>query len=86
MTGDLDQMFSPERMAIVGASEDLPIFRSFYRNITTHGSEREIYLVNPNREAVRGKKCYSSVTAIEGTVDLAAILVPAPNGHCSDKV
>lgn len=79
MNENISQIFDVDQLAIIGASEDVPIFGSLYNNITTYGAEQDLFLVNPNRETVRGKDCYSSVTEINEPIDLAVIIVSAPH-------
>ncbi len=46
------------------------------KNILTQGFKGEVYPVNPKAPEILGKKAYPSVTAIEGSVDLAVIVTP----------
>jgi acetyltransferase len=76
---DLSTLFSPERVAVVGAT-DRPgsVGRALVENLGSF--EGEVLAVNPNRERAFGKPCYPSVGAVPdpGTVDLAVVAVPAP--------
>lgn len=75
---DLDALMKPRSIAVVGASVDRrknsgrPI--SFLKE---HGYDGAVYPVNPKYEELLGWRCYPSLSAIEGPVDLALIALPA---------
>ncbi len=74
----LDNIFKPENIAVVGASEEKD---SIGRTIMENLMERpkgELYPVNPNRDEVLGLKSKSKVTEIPESVDLGVIATPAP--------
>ena len=74
----LHTFFEPDSVAIVGAStKPGKVGHDILRNMVTGGFQGEVYPVNPHAEEILGKKCYPRVTAIEGSVDLAVIVVPA---------
>jgi len=47
------------------------------KNIIEGGFEGRIYPVNPKAEEILGLPCYPSLAAIDGSVDVAVIVVPA---------
>jgi acyl-CoA synthetase (NDP forming) len=75
---NLEPLFRPRSIAIIGATEDparvagLPL-----KYALDHGYKGKLFPVNPNRETVRGLKCYPSVLDIPEEVDAAVIVVPA---------
>jgi acetate---CoA ligase (ADP-forming) len=75
---DLECLFRPKSIAIVGATEDprrvagLPL-----KFALDHGYKGKLFPVNQNREVVLGLKCYPSVLDIPEDVDAAMIVVPA---------
>jgi acyl-CoA synthetase (NDP forming) len=78
---DLDRFFHPKAVAVVGASDtegkpNTGITRQLRAWADRVGAT--LYPVNPGRESVDGLRCYPSVTAIEGDVDVAALLVGDP--------
>ena len=75
---NLDAIFKPRSVAIVGASRDpKAIGHQCVRNLIESGYKGKIYPVNPKADEVAGLKCYHSVTEIPDDVDIALIVVPA---------
>jgi len=75
---DLTGLFSPKRVALVGATDrDGSIGRSILENLATF--DGEVVPVNPNRESVLGQRCFPAVRAAPDpdTIDLAVVAVPA---------
>lgn len=76
---DLTYLFNPRSIALVGAS-DRPnsIGGHALANITDHSDfDGELFLVNPTKPEIGGRKCYSSVAALPQAVDVAVIVIPA---------
>ncbi|MHB8085003.1 MAG: acetate--CoA ligase family protein [Dehalococcoidia bacterium] len=70
---DLDSIFLPRNVAIIGAS-----YKDFFTWAIMAGKLKEHFFpVNPNYEEVMGKKCYSSILDIEEPVDYAILVVPS---------
>lgn len=75
---NLEKLFNPSSIAIVGASEEEgKVGNVIAKNILTLGYQGKIYFINPKHEQLFGQKCYKSLNEIEGTVDLAVIAIPA---------
>ena len=75
---DLSRLFSPRSIALVGASGDRTALSGRpYRYLRAHGYDGDLYLVNPNRDRIDGRRCYDAVDEIDRDVDLALVLVPA---------
>jgi acetyltransferase len=78
LQAELDPLFYPSSIAIVGASQNLvkpsgiPIAL-----LTLYGYSGKVYPVNPKYDQVGGWKCYPTLADIPGPVDLAIIGVPA---------
>ncbi len=71
---DLEPLFSPEKIAVVGASrEEGKTGHEVFENLH-HGFEGEVVPVNPNAETVEGEEALDEVP--EGT-DLAVVVVPS---------
>jgi acetyltransferase len=77
--GQLDRVFDPRAIAVIGASND-PEKRGFRTmlDLLNWGYEGEVYPVNPKRDRVLGREAYGSVLDIPGEVDLAFVAIPAP--------
>ena len=76
----LEKLFSPASIAVFGASERSgSVGAQLFSNLLRAGYQGELYPVNPNRDEVQGRRCYPSIAAIEGAVELAIIATPAPS-------
>ena len=74
---ELEKLFHPESIAIIGASEDLSRIGGLTLHyLRRHGYKGRVYPVNPKYDAVMGFPCYGAVTDIPGPVDLALIGIP----------
>lgn len=74
---DLNPLFRPKSVAVVGASDPdrpsgLPL-----KNLLELGYKGKIYPVNPKRDVVQGLKAYPSLLDIADEVDVAIIVIPA---------
>ena len=75
---DLRPLFHPESIAIIGASADKTKFSTLVVAVLDMmGYKGYIYLVNPNTDAIPGKKVYATVLDIPHPVDLAVLFVPS---------
>ncbi len=74
----VERLFSPKSVAIVGASDDKS--RPGGRGIDamlTQGYKGRILPVHPRLKEAQGLKCFASVNDIDGDIDLAVIALPA---------
>jgi acyl-CoA synthetase (NDP forming) len=72
-----EAVFSPKRIAIVGASADPA--KTSYRPLSyllKGGYAGDVYPVNPNAAEILGRKCCASIADLPDGVDLAYILLP----------
>jgi acetate---CoA ligase (ADP-forming) len=67
----------PKRIAVVGASAD-PAKGALLRHLNRLGFAGEVVPVNPRGGTIEGLPVVTDVRAIDGHVDLALIVVPAP--------
>ena len=75
---ELDALFSPSSVAVVGASEGTEkIGGKVLATLLRHGFPGQVYPVNPVRAEIAGLKAYPRVKDIPGPVDLALIAIPA---------
>ena len=73
VTTNLDEIFLPRSVAVVGASP-----MEFYTISLMMGKLRDhFYPVNPNYREVHGVKCYPSILDIEDSVDYVILALPA---------
>ena len=73
---DLDPLFDPGSVAVVGASPDSFYAGNLIDNLLEYGFEGELYPVNPSREEVWGRHCYDDIDEVPETVDLAVVSGP----------
>jgi acetyltransferase len=75
---NLEKIFRPRRVAIVGASERAgSVGATVQSNMIGAGFRGVVYPVNPNRESVQGIQAYPDVLSLPNTADLAIICTPA---------
>ncbi|RLG42346.1 MAG: CoA-binding protein, partial [Thermoproteota archaeon] len=76
--GELDSIFNPGSVAVVGASRTPgKLGYEILKNIIDAGFRGKIYPVNPKADEIMGLKCYHSISEIPDPVDLAVIVIPA---------
>jgi acyl-CoA synthetase (NDP forming) len=75
---DLDALFNPQSLAIVGASSDpKKLSGRAIHYMKTYGFKGKLYPVNPSSPEIQGLPAYPSVFEIPGSVDQAVIIVPS---------
>ncbi|MBN2479014.1 MAG: bifunctional acetate--CoA ligase family protein/GNAT family N-acetyltransferase [Parachlamydiales bacterium] len=80
----LDYIFSPENVALIGASEkEGSVGKTILSNLLSSDFGGKVFPVNPKRESVLGVKAYPSVKDIKEKIDLAVIATPS---HTVPKV
>ncbi len=75
---NLNRIFNPKRIAVIGASERKgSIGAKIFSNLTGAGYDGTVCPVNPFRQTVQGIAAYPSVGKIPLKIDLAVIATPA---------
>ncbi|MEM9419353.1 MAG: bifunctional acetate--CoA ligase family protein/GNAT family N-acetyltransferase [Planctomycetota bacterium] len=75
---NLDRVFNPKRVAIVGASDNTSsVGYAVLNNMIGGGFQGVVYPVNPKREAVQGIAAYKSLEELPNVPDLVVICTPA---------
>lgn len=78
MTDNLNALFYPNTIAVVGVSENPHKLGSiFFNNLLDGSFTGKAFPVNPKHQNLYGHTCYPSVSSIPEAVDQVAILVPA---------
>jgi acyl-CoA synthetase (NDP forming) len=78
MPHPLDTFFSPESIALIGASRDLEkIPGRLLSMLRKNGFPGKIYPINPNYGDIDGLKCYPSIAEVGQPIDLAVVIIPA---------
>ena len=76
---DLNKMFKPESVAVIGASNTPgKVGYIIVDNLINDGFEGEIYPVNPKGGEILGKTAYPNIKDVPGKVDLVIITIPSP--------
>lgn len=78
-TTDLSRLIHPRSIALVGAS-DRPnsIGERTLTNLVVHSRiDGDLYLVNPGKTEIMGRRCWPGVASLPDTPDVAVIVVPA---------
>lgn len=75
---DVVRLFNPGSVAVIGASSR-PGALSWWplHLVATKGFTGEIYPINPSRDEIEGLRCYDSIGAVPGPVDLAVVALSA---------
>ncbi|MCW4006134.1 MAG: bifunctional acetate--CoA ligase family protein/GNAT family N-acetyltransferase [Candidatus Bathyarchaeota archaeon] len=77
-TLNLDKIFNPQSVAIIGASDtEGSVGYAIVKNFTRLGYGGKVYFVNIRKPEILGVKTYPSVQALPEAVDLAMIATPA---------
>ena len=78
MKKNLEKLFNPVTVAIVGASDKAgSVGNAITQNLLNLGFGGEVFLVNPKYKELLGKKCYTNLNEIEKEIDLAIVVIPA---------
>jgi acetyl coenzyme A synthetase (ADP forming)-like protein len=82
LTLSLEAFFEPKAVAVIGASTNPEkLGHAVLDNLVNGGyynDDREVYPINPGADSILGLKAYPSVTDVEGSIDLAVIVIPYP--------
>lgn len=71
-------LLHPRSLAVVGVSGDPERLTGRpVRYLLEHGFSGPIYPVNPTRDQISGVRCYPTVDAVPGSIDIALVMVPA---------
>ncbi len=73
---NLDPLFYPETVAVVGASPDIVRDRAGFFHSLRQCFAGRLYPVNPRHEEMLGLKCYARVSDIPERIDYAIIMLP----------
>ncbi len=75
---NFETFFNPGSIAIIGATDGAgKVGTVITRNILKLGYQGKVFLVNPTRKELYGKKCYAKLEDIEENMDLAVVIIPA---------
>ena len=77
MDMSLESVFNPRSVAVIGASE-VPgkAAERRTRSLLEGGFDGDVYLINPKRSTLFGRKAYPNITDVSKEVDLAMVVIP----------
>ena len=73
---DLQILFNPSSIALIGASESSSRARAIFNNLKEFGYRGKIFPVHPKRDKAFGLRCYPKITDIPEVVDAFIIAIP----------
>ena len=74
---NLDRMFQPQSVAVVGASDKQGrIGTTIFNNLILGGFKGALYPINPNHHRLFGKEAYPTLEKVPDAIDLAVIAIP----------
>ncbi len=77
-SGDLDRLFRPRSLAVLGASADSTRGGGFiWWRVNRHGYLGRKYPIGRSSKELDGVKCYTSLSDIDEPVDMVIIAIPA---------
>ena len=75
-SNNLEKLFSPTSIAIVGASETRHYSKSLIGNLSQQGFDTSrIFPINPKYETISGLRCFAALEELEEAPDAVAVLV-----------
>ncbi len=75
---DLNPLFYPESIAIIGASsKKKTVGNDVAKNLVNQGYEGKIIPINPKIDELYGLKVYHDIKEVEDEIDLAVVAIPA---------
>ena len=78
MVHNLDALFDPENIAVIGASNNpLKAGYTVIYNLNQIGYPKEVFPVTMSADEILGRKCYKKLSEIEETVELVVLGTPA---------
>ena len=78
VTTNLDKIFNPQNVAIIGASDvEGSVGYAIVKNFTQMGFTGKVYFVNIRKPEILGVKTYPTVDQIPESIDLAIVATPA---------
>ena len=90
-SSSMARLLAPRSIAVIGAGRRPgKIGHELFRNLLEFGFEGPVYPVHPSSVSVAGVRAYTSVLEVPDAVDLAVVVVPAPDvpgvaRECAEK-
>lgn len=75
----LEAIFAPQALAVIGASpEPERLGHTVLKNIVSNGFPGRVYPIHPRAQTILDLPAFPSVLAVPDPIDLAVIVIPAP--------
>ncbi len=90
-SASIARLLAPRSIAVIGASRRPgKIGHELFRNLLEYGFEGPVYPVHPTATSVGGVRAYPRVVDVPDAVDVAVVVVPAPDvpavvDECAEK-
>lgn len=77
-TNDLDAVFNPNAVALIGATDRVgAVGQTILKNLTDTSFGGQVIPINPKKDEIMGLKAYKKIGDVPQHVDLAIICIPA---------
>lgn len=78
MSNNLDALFNPRNIAVVGASSN-PLKAGYIilDNLLSIGYPKKIFPINVSEKEILGIKCYKKLSEVEEKVELVILITPS---------
>ena len=73
---ELDAIFNPKNVAVIGASAKPGIGNQVLKNLIDGGYQGELYPINPKGGEILGRKAYPTINDVPVDIDMAVFCVP----------
>jgi len=74
---DLEKLFYPKNIAVIGASPNLSGGKlPYFQLLRSSGFKGAVYPVNPRHHEIDGNRVYADINLIDDNIDLAIVTVP----------
>ncbi|MBD3391408.1 MAG: CoA-binding protein [Chitinivibrionales bacterium] len=71
-----EKLLTPQSVAVVGASANpSKVGHAVLNNILAGGFEGDIYPINPKGGEILGRRCFTSLAEVPGSIDLALVII-----------
>jgi acetyl coenzyme A synthetase (ADP forming)-like protein len=90
-SASIARLIAPRSIAVIGVGRSRgKIGHELFRNLLRYGFEGPVYPVHPSSVSVAGVRAYASILEVPDAVDLAVVVVPAPEvpgvaRQCAEK-
>lgn len=74
MKRQLDRVFNPQSIAVIGASNQVgKVGYLAYQNLKSYGFKKKLFPVNLQQSTIQGDRAYRNIAQIKAKVDLVII-------------